>query len=95
MSRLKIGVVGAGAWGRNHVRIVAGLADAELAAVCDTDAAARQRIARQHPGALVTGDIADLLGGGAVRGRRHRRLTGDNTRIAGVTVHRGGQAVSH
>jgi len=62
VSRLKIGVVGAGAWGRNHVRIVAGLADAELAAVCDSDAATRQRIARQYPAALVTGDIADLLG---------------------------------
>jgi len=62
VSRLKIGVVGAGAWGRNHIRTVAGLADAELAAVCDTDAAARQRIARQYPAALVTEDIADLLG---------------------------------
>jgi predicted dehydrogenase len=62
LSRLKIGVIGAGAWGRNHVRMVAGLADAELAAVCDTDAATRQRIARQYPAALVTGDIAEVLG---------------------------------
>ena len=46
--------------------MVAGLADAELAAVCDTDAATRQRIARQYPGALVTGDVAELLGGGRV-----------------------------
>ena len=61
MSRLKVGVVGAGAWGRNHVRTVAGLADAELAAVCDTAEATRQRIARQYPGALVTGDLAALL----------------------------------
>jgi predicted dehydrogenase len=38
------------------------LADAELVAVCDTDAATRQRIARQYPAALVTEDIADLLG---------------------------------
>jgi len=61
VSRLKIGVVGAGNWGRNHVRTVAGLADAELAAVCDTDAKTRERIARQHPGALVTGELTDLL----------------------------------
>ncbi len=61
MKRLKIGVVGAGAWGRNHVRTVAGLAEAELAAVCDTDAKVRDRIARQYPAALVTGDIAALL----------------------------------
>ena len=61
MTRLKIGVVGAGNWGRNHVRTVAGLHDAELAAVCDTDAKTRERIARQHPGALVTGELTDLL----------------------------------
>lgn len=61
MSRLKIGVVGAGAWGRNHVRTVAGLADAELAAVCDTNDATRQKLSRQYPGALITGDVAALL----------------------------------
>ncbi|MGH7608262.1 MAG: Gfo/Idh/MocA family protein, partial [Gemmatimonadales bacterium] len=61
MTRLKVGVVGAGAWGRNHVRTVAGLVDAELAAVCDTDAQARDRVARQYPGTLVTGDLGALL----------------------------------
>ena len=62
MSRLKIGVVGAGAWGKNHVRQVAALADAELAAVCDANEATRQRIARQYPAALVTGEVSELLG---------------------------------
>jgi len=61
VTRLKIGVVGAGAWGRNHVRTVAGLAEGELAAVCDTDPKVRERFARQYPGALVTGDVAALL----------------------------------
>jgi len=61
VTRLKIGVIGAGAWGRNHVRSAAGLADAELVAVCDTDAKTRERIARQYPGTLVTGDVAALL----------------------------------
>jgi len=59
--KLKIGVVGAGAWGRNHVRTVAGLADAELAAVCDTDPKVRERVSRQYPGVLVTSDVAALL----------------------------------
>ena len=62
MSRLKIGVVGAGAWGRNHVRTVAGLAEGELSAVCDTDAKIRDRVARQYPGTLVTADVGVLLG---------------------------------
>jgi predicted dehydrogenase len=61
VTRLKVGVVGAGAWGRNHVRTVAGLADAELAAVCDIDPKTRERIARQYPGTLVTEDLAALL----------------------------------
>lgn len=62
MKRLKVGVVGAGAWGRNHVRTVAGLAEAELAAVCDPDPKVRERLARQYPAALVTGEIGALLG---------------------------------
>ena len=61
MTRLKLGVIGAGAWGRNHVRTAAGLADAELAAVCDTDPKVRERLARQYPGTFVTGDAAALL----------------------------------
>jgi predicted dehydrogenase len=59
---LKLGVIGAGAWGRNHVRTVAGLADAELAAVCDTREQVRQAMTRQYPAALVTEDAAALLG---------------------------------
>ena len=61
MSRVRVGVIGAGAWGRNHVRTVATLADAELAAVCDTDARVRDRVARQHPGSYVTADPAELI----------------------------------
>ena len=61
MTRLRVGVVGAGAWGRNHVRSVAGLADAELAGVCDVDAATRERVGREHPGALITSDVGVLL----------------------------------
>ena len=63
MSRLKLGVIGAGAWGRNHVRTAAGLADGELAAVCDTDAKRREQLCRQYPGVHVTADATDLIGG--------------------------------
>ncbi|HLB82149.1 MAG TPA: Gfo/Idh/MocA family oxidoreductase [Gemmatimonadales bacterium] len=62
MSRLKLGVIGAGTWGRNHVRTAAGLADGELAAVCDTDTKRREQVCRQYPGVHVTADVADLLG---------------------------------
>jgi predicted dehydrogenase len=62
MSRLRVGVIGAGAWGKNHVRTVATLSDAELAAVCDADAKIREQIGRQFPAAHVTADVADLVG---------------------------------
>jgi predicted dehydrogenase len=61
VSRLKLGVIGAGAWGRNHVRTVAGLAEGELAAVCDTQPGVRQNLARQYPGAFVTDDADALI----------------------------------
>lgn len=61
MSRLRLGVIGAGAWGRNHVRTVAGLADAELAAVCDTRDSVRDTVARQYQAAFVTGEVDALL----------------------------------
>jgi predicted dehydrogenase len=61
VTRLKLGVIGAGAWGRNHVRTVAGLADAELTAICDVRDAVRQTMARLYPGALVTADAEAVL----------------------------------
>jgi len=61
VSRLKIGVIGAGNWGKNHVRSVTGLADAELSAVCDTDPKTRDRVARQYPAVHTSGDLADFL----------------------------------
>ncbi len=62
MTRLRVGVIGAGAWGKNHVRTAATLPEAELAAVCDADAKTRERIGRQYPAVHVTADVADLLG---------------------------------
>jgi predicted dehydrogenase len=61
VSRLKLGVIGAGVWGRNHVRTAAGLADAELTAVCDTREQVRQAMERQYPAAFVTEDAGALL----------------------------------
>jgi predicted dehydrogenase len=61
VSRVKLGVIGAGTWGKNHVRTAAVTPDAELAAVCDTREAVRQAVARQHPTAFVTDDVDALL----------------------------------
>lgn len=62
MTRLRVAVFGAGNWGRNHVRTVASLADAELAVICDLDAGRREALARQYPSARVTADPDEAFG---------------------------------
>jgi len=37
MKKLKMAVIGAGFWGKNHVRVLSELPDVELVAVCDID----------------------------------------------------------
>jgi predicted dehydrogenase len=61
MSRLRVGVIGAGSWGQNHVRTLAGLPETELAAVCDLSPQIRDRVARQHPSTFVTDSVPELL----------------------------------
>ncbi len=61
MSRLKIGVIGAGPWGQNHLRTVAGMTDADLAAVCEQKAEVRSLLARQYPGTFITDSVPELL----------------------------------
>ena len=62
MSALRVGVIGAGAWGRNHVRTFAQLPGAELVAVCDSAAAVREKLGRQYPGTTITDEPKKLLG---------------------------------
>ncbi len=58
---VRIGVIGAGGWGRNHVRTLAALPGVELTSVCDTDAARRDAIAKQYPRTHVTATLEDTL----------------------------------
>lgn len=55
-----VAVVGAGGWGRNHVRNFAQLPGAELRWVCDVAEKARDAAARAH-GVRVTSDVAEAL----------------------------------
>jgi predicted dehydrogenase len=61
VSRLRVAVVGAGTWGRNHVRTLATLADVELVAVCETSPARREELKRQYPGLALTDDLPAAL----------------------------------
>ncbi len=54
---LGIAVVGAGGWGKNHVRNYSLIPDARLRYVCDRDEAARARVASQYPGTEVVADM--------------------------------------
>ncbi|HEU5169387.1 MAG TPA: Gfo/Idh/MocA family oxidoreductase [Gemmatimonadales bacterium] len=58
---MRVGVIGAGAWGRNHVRTLAGMPEVELAGVCDLSPAVRERLGRQYPGVYLTDSPAALL----------------------------------
>ncbi len=61
MSKVRIAVIGAGHWGRNHVRTVASLPEAELTAICDLSDDRREAMGRQYPGVLVTADLDQAL----------------------------------
>lgn len=64
--RVRVGVLGAGYWGRNYVRSLEGLPEAELAWVCDLAPEARKRAARLAPGARITASLEEMLADGAL-----------------------------
>jgi predicted dehydrogenase len=59
-SRIRVGVIGAGSMGRNHLRIYDSLRDVELAAVADPDRAARDDAAERF-GVRTFADHRDML----------------------------------
>jgi len=54
-------VVGAGYWGRNYVRNLAGMSGSQLSWVCDVDEEARHRAQRMAPAARLTTDLAEVV----------------------------------
>jgi len=59
--RIRVGVVGVGAIGRNHARIMAELESAEFTAIYDANPAAAAELAAQY-GARATGSLQELIG---------------------------------
>jgi len=62
MKKLRVAVIGAGAFGRNHSRVIRQLEDVELTAVIDTDLERAQQIAHNHDTRAFAG-IDEALGG--------------------------------
>jgi predicted dehydrogenase len=58
---VRIAVVGAGAWGINHVRAMSRIEGAELVMVCDPVVAARDRALAMVPTARMVSDFAQVL----------------------------------
>jgi predicted dehydrogenase len=61
VTRLRVAVVGAGNWGRNHVRTLATLPDVALTAVCDLDPARLDAVRRLYPSVLTTTSLEEAL----------------------------------
>jgi len=58
---IKVAVIGAGAFGREHARVYSELADSHLAAVCDIDESRGRPVAERYGADFVT-DYRDLIG---------------------------------
>jgi UDP-N-acetylglucosamine 3-dehydrogenase len=54
VKRLKVGVIGAGSWGKNHLRVFSELETVELMAVCDREAARAQSLGERYGVAYYT-----------------------------------------
>lgn len=65
-SSVRVAVIGAGAWGLNHVRVAASEAGCRLAAVVDPDPAALERAGQLVPDAALMRDADQLLGDAAI-----------------------------
>ncbi|MGB8330132.1 MAG: Gfo/Idh/MocA family oxidoreductase [Polyangiales bacterium] len=64
--RVGVAIVGAGGWGKNHVRNYAAIAEADLRYVCDRDEGIRTTIAALYPNVNVVADLQLILDDAAV-----------------------------
>lgn len=67
MSRVRLGIVGCGRWGMNHVRTAAELKESDVVVVCDQDARARQRVAERLPSTRFVVESGDVAGDSRVQ----------------------------
>ena len=59
--KIKVAVIGLGAWGREIINTLARVPQAEIAAICDTYPASLKRTASAAPGAVQTADYKTIL----------------------------------
>lgn len=61
MTKLRMGVVGAGLWGANHARVFGALPETELVAVCDLDPARAEAMKAETGAPVAVTDYRDLV----------------------------------
>ena len=61
MSRVRIGVVGCGYWGQNHIRNFSDIPDVDVTAVCDFNLNALARVKRRYPSIELLQDYQQIL----------------------------------
>jgi len=59
---IRVGLIGYGYWGPVVARNFEATEGCQLAAICDTKANAQGRARKAHPGVLITGDPAEVVG---------------------------------
>ncbi len=66
MARAGFGIVGAGLWGSQHARVLSTLPEAELIAVCDTDATRAESLRARFGAKRACTEFAELLADPAI-----------------------------
>ena len=67
-SPVGVAVVGAGSWGRNHVRSLARLSGVSLLHVCDRSESVRAAVSHEYPRVEVSSSVEEVLSDPAVQG---------------------------
>jgi predicted dehydrogenase len=65
---INIAVVGAGAWGKNHIRVFSEIPNVRLKYVCDQDSSKLQSIQKTYPRTKMVQDLNPILQDSEVRG---------------------------
>jgi predicted dehydrogenase len=65
---INIAVIGAGAWGKNHIRVFSEIPNVRLKYVCDQDSTKLQSIQKTYPRTKMVQDLAPILQDSEVKG---------------------------
>ena len=66
MTNIAFGLIGFGAWGAHHARVIAAGKGMKLAAIADSDASRRAEAAAAHPQAAIFADYCEMVARSAV-----------------------------